>query len=440
MLNTSNKPEQKIKLRLYTPHSGQLRIHRSKARFRIVCCGRRFGKTYLACNEAIKFAADHPNTLTAWITPSYKQSKIAFRLIKRALKDVAVTNNSELRIELPNGSIIAFYSAENYDALRGNGFAFVIMDESADIRPEAWSEVIRPAISDTRGRVLMIGTPKGRNFFYTLFCRGEDPAYPDWQSFSAPTSANPYIHPSEIAAAKKELPEDTFEQEYLAVFKEDGAGVFRGIDACISGDYDEDGEEPISSHQYFMGWDPAKHQDYSVMTVIDAYTMNVVHWYRTNQVDYTVQLQEVEHIALRYDAYVLMDQTGVGSPLLERLKQRELACDGYLFTNASKKTLIEHLQLGIQHKSLSFPKIEILINELRQYEYQRTPSGLITYNAPDGAHDDAVISLALAYYASAKPNVPLQGDTVDETSIEVPTIKEIVTYDPFAWADEHGGW
>jgi hypothetical protein len=69
-----------------------------------------------------------------------------------------------------------------------------------------------------------------------------------------------------------------------------------------------------------------------------------------------------------------------------------------------------------------------------------TPSRLITYNAPVGSHDDAVISLALAYYASAKPNVPLQGDTVNDTTIQVPTIKEIVTYDPFAWADEHGGW
>lgn len=312
-------------------------------------------------------------------------------------RTITYKSDSELRLEFITGSSIVFASSDNYDALRGAGYHFLVLDECADIQEQAWTEVLRPTLSDTNGKALMIGTPKGRNFFYRLFMRGLDPLYPEWESFTAPTSTNPYIPPAEIEAAKTELPEMVYLQEYLATFLEDSAGVFRGIDGCIQGEM----LPPAEHGRYVIGWDPAKYQDYSVITVLNAATKHVDWWDRSNQVDYVVQIERVSDLATRYNrAPILMDMTGVGDPLLEQLKLRRLVADGYLFNNTSKKTLIEELVVGIEQRRCTFPDLPVLIGELRTMEYTLTPSRLVQYAAPSGAHDDAVISLALAYHAA----------------------------------------
>lgn len=406
----------------------------------------------MACNEVIKFASQYNSTLTAWISPSYRQSKIAYRLIRRALKDIAKANDSELRIELPNGSVIMFCSAENYDALRGNGFHFVVMDESADIREEAWNEVIRPAISDTRGRVLMIGTPKGRNFFFRLFCRGADPEYTDWESFTAPSSANPYVPAEEIAAARKELPEDTYSQEYLAVFLEESAGVFRNINACIEGVLDPEYNR-VQGHFYTLGWDVAKYNDFSVLTLIDATARRVVGFERFNQIDYSFQLKMVIEKAKRYQAFTYMDSTGVGDPLLEQVKAAGINVEGYLFTNASKKILVETLQLGFQNVAFKMPEIPVMVNELRQFEYKMTPSRNVIYSAPKGFHDDCVMSLGLSYYGAQQPRGPVmwsadqdyapertleQTETIDNREYVMMQIESPDWYEEGVWSESEG--
>jgi hypothetical protein len=427
---------QKKRIQLYTPHKGQLKIHASKARFRVVACGRRFGKTLMACNEISRFALTHDNANCAWIAPTYRQSKIAYRLIRRALRNVITyKSDSELRLEFETSSSITFYSSDNYDALRGNGFHFVVMDECADINEKAWLEVIRPTLSDTQGRALMIGTPKGRNFFFNLFARGQDTEYPDYASFHAPTSANPYIPAGEVEAARRELPEDTFQQEYLAVFLEESAGVFRGIDACIRGLLDPD-YKPAPARFYTAGWDPAKYLDYSVFTVIDAGPRDVVAFERINQIDYTKQLDRMSGIAAEFHAHCYQDVTGVGAPLAESFKalgrQKGFQVEEYLFTNASKKVLIEQLQIDIQNQTIHFPAIPVLLNELRQYEYTLTPSRQITYNAPKGQHDDTVISLALANYGASQPYGPLAwsvDEDVSRRTLEMTEFPENKRYD-----------
>lgn len=396
-----------ITVHLYTPHPGQRKVHRSKARFRVVPCGRRYGKTFLGCNEMLGFACNHPKTLSVWVAPTYRQTKIAYRLIKQAIRGLPThTSDTELRIELPNGAVMMFASSDNYDALRGNGIHFLVCDEFATIAEAAWTEVLRPCLSDTKGKALLLGSPKGQNLFYRLYMRGDDPYYPEWESFTAPTSDNPYIPAEEIEAARRELPDDAFRQEYLAEFLADNAGVFRGVEACIAGEL----EEPKPRRTYILGWDPAKYQDYSVITILDADTMHAVYWDRSNQVDYSIQIAHVEQIARRYNnAHILQDSTGVGDPLVEQLRLRNLSVDGYLFTNASKKVLIETLAIGIQHRRLTFPHLPTLLAELRMMEYTLTPSRMIQYSAPPGEHDDTVISLALAYYGAQRQGL----DTLD---------------------------
>ena len=387
---------------LYKPHSGQKQFHQSpditqRTRFRIACCGRRFGKTMACANEIIEHAFFYRKSINWWVAPTYQQSMIAYRLIEKALSNtgyVVENQKSERRILLANGSSIMFKSADNFNALRGEGVNFLVIDEAATIQREAWEQALRPTLSDKNGRALIIGTPKGRNWFFELFARGNDPEQTEYQSFSFPTWTNPLIPESEIEEVRRSLPSDVFRQEYEAQFLDDSAGVFRNIKNCVAGSF----EEPTSKN-YYIGWDIAKTQDFSVIVCMDN-NHHVVAFDRFNQIDYTLQLSRVEAMAHKYRASVLMDSTGAGDPVLEQLRQRGVSAEGYHLSNQSKQQLIEHLSVGIEQRIVTFPQIDPLIHELQIYEYEITRAGNLRYNAPNGFHDDCVIALGLAYWKS----------------------------------------
>ncbi len=389
-------------IKLYKPHSGQLALHErttwdKRTRFRIACCGRRFGKTMACANELIEFALNVSKSINWWVSPTYQQSMIAYRLIENALANTGLVTQelkSERRIMLLNGSSISFKSADNFNALRGEGVNFLVIDEAASIQREAWEQALRPTLSDKNGRALIVGTPKGRNWFFELFARGNDPEQPEYKSYSFPTWTNPLIPQEEIEEVKRSLPSDVFRQEYEAQFLEDSAGVFRNIKECISGDF----EEPTYK-SYSIGWDIAKHTDFSVLVCMDN-NHHVVAFDRFNQIDYTLQLSRVEAMSRKYNASVLMDSTGAGDPVLEQLRARGISAEGYNLSSQSKQQLIENLAVGIEQRLLTFPQIDPLIHELQIYEYEITRAGNVRYNAPSGFHDDCVIALGLAYWKS----------------------------------------
>lgn len=399
---------------LYTPHAGQWPVHQSPARFRMATCGRRFGKTMLCVNELAKRALERDDGNFGWIAPTYHQSKIAFRWFVRefrpAFDDVSI---SELRLRWKSGSVLQFRSADNYDAIRGEGFHGVVGDEFASWPREAWEEVVRATLSDTNGWALLVGTPKGRNLFWELWMRGQDPAtWPDYASWQLPTAANPYIPASEIDEARNSLPYDVFRQEYEAQFLDDAAGVFRNLKACERGEYQP---EPIHGHQYVIGWDPAKHADASVVTVLDLMTRHVVAWERWLQLDYTLQMERLATIARTYNATVLMDSTGVGDPILEAMHTRGVPTEGFTFTNTTKQQLVEHLAVQIERQTVTWPENRVLHAELAAFQYELTRAGNVRYSAPDGMHDDCVMSLALAVWAAkGGGGEPLAVGTVEQ--------------------------
>jgi len=330
-------------------------------------------------------------------------------MLSKGREVIANDLRSLKRIELIQGSAIEFKSADNFDSLRGSGIHLLVIDEAALIDREAWEEALRPTLTDTKGKAIFVSTPKGRNYFFELFCRGQDPQYPEWESFVFPTSSNPYISPEEIEEAKRTLPDAVFRQEYLAEFLEDSAGVFRNIKACIQGDF----EEPISSHSYVLGWDVAKHEDFSVMMVVDTSSRHVVAYDRFNQVDYTLQVSRLESLAKKYDATVLMDSTGVGDPILEQVLKAGIKAEGFQFTNTSKQQLIEYLSVQLEQQKITFPEIPELIHELELFQYEITRAGNVRYSAPQGYHDDCVISLALACW---QMNVNILPSIADDVS------------------------
>lgn len=384
----------------YKPHPAQKQFHESKARFRILAAGRRFGKSQAAANEVIKFACTHKKS-TSWIVaPIFPQAMISWRMIKQILPHelIKTPHLTEKYIELINNSTIWIKSADNPDNLRGEGISFLVVDEAAMVKREAWEEVLRPALSDKRGRAVMISTPKGHNWFFEMWTRGQDPQFPQYQSWKFLTADNPYISPQEIEEARSTLPELVFRQEYMAEFLDDIGAVFRGVELCISGPF----SEPQPNRIYILGVDLAKYTDFTVLCVMDD-TGHLVAFDRFNQIDWAFQKQRIISTAQKFKAKIIIDSTGVGDPIWEDLKRAGLNIEGYKFTNESKKQLIEGLSIAIEQKSISYPDIPELINELRIFGYKISKTGAITYNAPQGYHDDCVISLALAAYGIARP-------------------------------------
>jgi len=198
----------------------QSKIFHSKDRFRVVVAGRRFGKTFLSTTELIIQAIQGKDRNVWYVAPTYKAAKeIAWDMLLHSLPKeyIRKTNESSLSVTLINGSTISLKGAEKADNLRGRALDFVVLDEFADMRPETWSEVIRPSLSDRRGSAVFIGTPKGRNHFYDLWTQGTDKVT-DWRSFQFTTLDGGQVDAEEVEAAKRDLDERTFNQEYNAQF------------------------------------------------------------------------------------------------------------------------------------------------------------------------------------------------------------------------------
>jgi hypothetical protein len=197
----------------------QQKVIDSKARFRVLISGRRFGKTFVAINELARFAR-FPNQRCWYVAPSYRQAK---QIVWNDLKEKIIKhrwhskiNDSDLSIILKNKSEIALRGADNFDALRGVGLNFLVMDEISDIKPTAWTEVLRPTLSNTQGHCLFCTSPKGFNWAYDLYVKGTKDN--NWESFKFTTLDGGQVDVEEIEQAKNDLDERTFQQEYLASF------------------------------------------------------------------------------------------------------------------------------------------------------------------------------------------------------------------------------
>jgi hypothetical protein len=191
-------------------------------RFRVAVCGRRFGKTHLALRE-LAYHARQPESLCWYIAPTYRMAKqIMWKKLKRKLIQLgwaAKINESDLSITLVNGSEICLRSADNPDSLRGVGLTFVTLDEAADMDREIWYEVIRPTLSDTGGRAMFLGTPKGMNWLKDVYDMAKiDPE--TWSAYQFTTLDGGNVPEAEIEAAKRDMDERTFKQEYLATFEQ----------------------------------------------------------------------------------------------------------------------------------------------------------------------------------------------------------------------------
>ena len=235
-----------MKIKLTKP---QYEVSSCNKRFRVLISGRRFGKTYLCITEMMKYASK-PNQKIWYVAPTFKMAKeIAWSNLKEMLNqfnwidDINETTMS-IRIRKTN-SVISLKGADNYDALRGTGLNFLILDEFADIDKRTWFEVLRASVADTLGDVLMCGTPKGYgNWSYEMYLKGKQDD--QWGSYQYTTIQGGMVSKAEIEQAKQDIDIRTFRQEFEGTFENYAGSVyynFHPVDSVI--DCKIDWERPL---------------------------------------------------------------------------------------------------------------------------------------------------------------------------------------------------
>lgn len=385
---------QTITFQLPSLHNNQRAIWDDTARFQVISAGRRFGKSRLASLRCVVAALQGRRAW--WVFPSYPMAAVGWRMLKRLAVQIPGANMREVDrlIEFPSSGAVQIRSADNPDSLRGESLDELIMDEAAFMREEAWTEALRPTLSDRKGRAVFISTPKGRNWFWRIWQLGQT-GDPDWQSWQFPTTSNPFIDPNEIEAARRNLPERIFAQEYLAEFIEDGGGVFRRVMEAAVAEPEDVADETA---EYLIGADWGKLNDFTALAVLNTTARRLVYLDRFNQIDYSFQLGRLQALYGRFrPVSIIAESNSMGEPLIEQLRRMGMPVQAFATTNASKSAAIEGLALAFEQGALSILNDPVLVGELLAYEMERLPGGLIRYGAPAGMHDDTVMALALAW-------------------------------------------
>ena len=390
-------------------HPAQARIKAERRRFNVVALGRRAGKSKLAQELLIDCALDRKPG--GYFCPTYKLLDEFWRELKATLVEViAEKSEQEHRLQVLGGGTVECWSMDTGDPARGRRYGTVVIDEAAMVPhlSDIWAQAIRPTLSDFQGEAWFMSTPRGLNDFHTLFQRGQDPLETEWMAWQMPTAVNPFIVAAEIEAARHDLTEREFAQEYEAKFLSlEGAGVFRGVHAVA---YLEP-SPPQPHHAYVMGVDWARSNDFTVFSVLDATTLEQVAIDRFTQIDFEFQTERLHRWAeLYHPRVILAEANALGQPLVERLQQgygrlsgtarRALPVVPWWSTNATKAAVVQALSLAIENGDVALLDDAVQTGELLAYEMQRLPSGMLRYGAPVGQHDDTVKALALAWAAA----------------------------------------
>lgn len=381
------------------------------ARFFMLNWHRRARKSSLAINVLNRECVKNKKSRYGYITSTYKASKnIVWRdpnMLKSYLVDETVSkiNESELYVEYNNGSILSLHGSDDPDSIRGIDFAGVVIDEASYVKPIVWDEILRPIMAQAKDRwAIFIFTPAGKNWIYKLWISVRD--NPEWQRYVLKGSQSKIFSDEEYKKLQLEMSKRTFAQEINCEFNDDSATVFKGIDMCSFGNYSDyvngtyievESYNPI--YTYVTAADLAKTVDFTVIMTICRETKKIVSFQRFNDVDWNMQKDRIISETRKYNSTLTMDATGVGDPIVDDLRKAGVKIpegQAVKFTNTSKKELIERLIIAIEQRLITFPRINVLIDELGSFGVEITEGGYVRYTAPEGEHDDTVISLALA--------------------------------------------
>ena len=386
----------------FTPHTKQRHmvneIISSAAKYHVACVGRQFGKSLMAINLSLYWMINEGPVKVLWVSPVYSQTTKVQKELMQAIGASGIVKNcnySDNYIRLKNGSEILFRSAEKYDNIRGLTVDYGILDESAFMKEDAWKEAIKPVFLVRGKKVLFISTPKGKNWFHELFQLAKSTDYTNYKAYTGSSYDTPYIDIEEIEDAKRTLPPNVFQQEYLAKFIDSGGEVFSNLEKNQFASY-----TPASGKVY-CGIDLGKQEDFTVATFQDS-AGKVVDIYRANNKEWTTMVNDIMQLVRKYSATVMVEVNSIGDVIYEQIKNQWQDTHPFVTTSKSKNEMIEGLILDMNESTVRIPDGNLfapLLSELEVFTYQYNPkTRSIKYGHPSGLHDDCVISLAIVNY------------------------------------------
>jgi len=381
----------------------------------VACMGRQTGKTTTIAMKAIYFTDTNPNVTVLITSPSLRQSMIMFDRIATFVYSTPRLRNKIVRatrtlIHFENGSrIIALPCSENL--LRGYTAQMVICDEASFMPEEVITQVIFPMLSTTDGYAIFLSTPWGKDhFFYRAFV---NPAY---SVHRVKSSECPLIKREFLEEMKANMTREAYLMEYEAEFVEALNSYFPQdlIRKCVElaqklgvelyGSL----EAVFPSGDYYAGVDFGKLQDYSVVTVLrrEGDVLKLVYLYQFPLE--TPYSQVIGHLVRANQKFrfrkVLVDQTGVGEPVLEELRnQGSSNVEGLKFTVETKEELLSNLKIVMEQNRLAIPYHRQLCTQINEQQYAYSKSGHLQFSHPTNSHDDMLWSLALSAYAAREP-------------------------------------
>lgn len=397
------------------------------SRFKVVKWHRGSRKTTLILNEAITKCLQLKGLY--WIvSPYFNQGKKTmwqdpntsiFRWIPEDYLKKLHVNNSECSITFPNGSVLQLVGADNLNALRGPKPYGVWVDEYPEIAKRSGTElreaILEPSIRSSGGFIRYFGTPKGYTDMEYLLDRSK--THKEWWG-SVKTVENTGLFTKDVIEQieKDAINKDFFRQEYYVEVISGASSVFKGWKDCVKGKL----RAPEFGHEYICGVDLARTQDRTVIIVIDKHDNHVVYFESLEQTPWTQQKERITRVIRQYNsAQTIVDATGVGDSFVDQLYMSGLPVQAFkISSNQVKRELIERTVMYLTNAYISMPNIELLEAELDSFEYQITANGNITYGAPNGMHDDAVLALALALTKINSYPSPWRSQTEYEIAID----------------------
>lgn len=408
----SNKPTTFIFPKLY---KWQLDVHRGLTKYgkgtghiHICKSKRQVGKSLLLIGELLYFAINYSKSVNGCISPTLNQSRKLYKEILKITQDTGVIkkkNDSLLEIEFINGSTILFKSAEQRDNLRGYTYTGILcIDEAAYIQDEVYS-IVKPSTDVHKTPVLIVSTPKFRiGFFFELFNKGITGDYPNIHSYDFNNyDTSMLLSKESLDMYKQMLPKNQFLTEYLGEFLDSDSSVFSGFKECI---------KPYNDYkELYVGidWGSGTGSDYTVITGINEHNEQVF----VESFNNKNTTQQIDYISEYFKSYsnkikcIMAEVNGLGRPLCDNLKEKikKIPIVEWTTTNNNKTELINRLQVAFEQKKISLLDNDKQSAQLSMYECTyNTKTGNLTFNAPNGANDDMVMALLIAYECKCKCN------------------------------------
>lgn len=400
-----------LTIQLRRPHAKQAALRRSPAKRKVICSGRRSGKTTGCAIVAVEAMLAGRRVLQA--APTADQTTAFWEECKRALAEpimagIVRKNETERLLEIAGKGRIRAKTAWNADTLRGDYADLLILDEYALIEPSAWDQVGAPMLLDNDGDAIFISTPRRKNHFYSLYVRALGDTSARWRAWHFTSYDNPHLSGDALAKITADMTEEAYKQEILAEFLDNEGAVFRNLAACMHAPMDATPGDH-AGHTLVMGCDWGRQQDYTCLSVVCRDCHLEVARDRMNVHDYYVQRQSLISLALPWHVAVIVpEENSMGAPIIAQLA-RDPELEGveirpFTTTASSKPPLIESLRLAFEREECQWQDDAVWTAELEAYEVTYAArTGRPSYGAPAGVHDDTVMARALAWSAVCAP-------------------------------------